>query len=62
MEMTYTEAVQRLRAIVAEMEQDTPDVDLLLERVKEAGQLITSCREKLFRADGEIKKTLEDLP
>ncbi|MDR1336784.1 MAG: exodeoxyribonuclease VII small subunit [Tannerella sp.] len=62
MEMTYTEAVQRLRAIVAEIDQDTPDVDILLDRVKEASQLIGSCRERLFRADVEIQKILEDLP
>lgn len=59
--MTYSESVQRLQEIVTEMEQDTLDVDLLLEKVKEAGRLIRNCREKLFKTDGEIKKILEEL-
>ncbi|MDR2139676.1 MAG: exodeoxyribonuclease VII small subunit [Tannerella sp.] len=62
-EMTYAESVQRLRAIMAEMEQGRQvlTADVLLEKVKEAGRLIRICREKLFRFDGEVKKALEEL-
>ncbi|MDR1674883.1 MAG: exodeoxyribonuclease VII small subunit [Tannerella sp.] len=60
-EMTYAESVQRLQAIVTEMEQDALDVDVLFEKVKEASRLIVNCREKLFKVDGEVKKILEEL-
>ncbi|MDR2042380.1 MAG: exodeoxyribonuclease VII small subunit [Tannerella sp.] len=59
-EMAYTESVECLRAIVAEVQQEE-DLNLLLERVKEASQLIKSCKEKLFKVDGEVKKMLEEL-
>jgi exodeoxyribonuclease VII small subunit len=60
-EMTYTESLQRLRTLVAEMEKNTSDVDSLFDSVQEASRLIGYCREKLSVADGEIRKMLEDL-
>jgi exodeoxyribonuclease VII small subunit len=58
---TYNEAVEKLRAIVEEIEQGELDVDVLSERVKEATRLIKLCKEKLFKADEEVKKILEEL-
>jgi exodeoxyribonuclease VII small subunit len=60
-EETYSEALRKLRAIVAEIEQGEPDVDVLSEKVKEASSLIRFCKEKLFKADEDVKKILEEL-
>ena len=58
---SYKEAVEKLRRIVAEIEQGNLDVDLLSDKVKEATRLIKLCKEKLYKADEEVKKVLEEL-
>ena len=58
---SYKEAVEKLRRIVAEIEQGDLDVDLLSDKVKEATRLINLCKEKLYKADEEVKKVLEEL-
>ncbi|HIX86387.1 MAG TPA: exodeoxyribonuclease VII small subunit [Candidatus Parabacteroides intestinigallinarum] len=60
-EESYNEAIKRLRAIVAEIEQGDLDVDLLADRVKEATRLIQLCKDKLYKVDEEVKKVLEEL-
>ena len=60
-EESYNEAIKRLRAIVAEIEQGDLDVDLLADRVKEATRLIQLCKDKLYKVDEEVKKILEEL-
>jgi len=58
---TYNDAIERLRKIVAEIENGELDVDLLSEKVKEAARLIKVCKEKLYKVDEEVKKILEEL-
>lgn len=58
---TYNEAIEKLRQIVADIENNELDVDILSEKVKEATRLIKLCKGKLFKADEEIKKILEEL-
>ena len=58
---TYNEAVEKLRAIVEDIERGELDVDILSEKVKEATRLIKLCKEKLFKADEEVKKILDEL-
>jgi len=58
---TYNEAIEKLRKIVGEIEGNELDVDLLLEKVKEATRLIKLCKEKLYKTDEEVKKILEEL-
>lgn len=57
---TYTEAMKRLEAIVAQIESNELDIDELADRLKEAQRQIKYCREKLYKADAEIKKMLEE--
>lgn len=57
---TYTEAMKRLEAIVAQIESNELDIDELADRLKEAQRLIKYCREKLYKADTEIKKMLDE--
>lgn len=58
---TYNEAIEKLQAIVNEIEQGDLDIDLLSDKVAEASRLVKLCKEKLFKADGEVKKILDDL-
>jgi exodeoxyribonuclease VII small subunit len=58
---TYNDAVEKLRKIVADIEKGDLDVDLLSEKVKEATRLIKLCKDKLFKADEDVKKILEEL-
>ena len=57
---TYTEAMKRLEAIVARIESNELDIDGLGDNIKEAQKLIKYCREKLYKADVEIKKMLDE--
>lgn len=57
---TYTDAMKKLEAIVAKIEGGELDIDQLGESLKEAQRLIRFCKDKLYKADEEIKKMLED--
>ena len=60
-EESYKEAIEKLRRIVAEIDRDELDVDLLSEKVKEASRLIKLCKEKLYKVDEEERNVLEEL-
>ena len=60
-EESYKEAIEKLRRIVAEIDKDELDVDLLSEKVKEASRLIKLCKEKLYKVDEEVRNVLEEL-
>jgi exodeoxyribonuclease VII small subunit len=51
---TYNEAIEKLRAIVEDIEQGELDVDILSEKVKEAKRLIKLCKEKPKMNDGQV--------
>ena len=56
---TYSEAMKRLEGIGARIESNELDIDQLGENLQEAQKLIKLCRDKLYKADAEIKKMLE---
>ena len=58
---SYNTAIEKLRGIIHDIESGELDVDVLSEKVKEASRLIKLCREKLFKADEEVKKILDTL-
>ena len=58
---TYNESIEKIRAIVASIEREELDIDELSEKVQEASRLIKLCKEKLTKADEEVKKILEEL-
>jgi exodeoxyribonuclease VII small subunit len=57
---TYEQAMKCLEEIVTRIDSNELDIDSLGESLKEAQELIKFCREKLYKADGEIKKILEE--
>lgn len=58
-EIKYDEAVRQLEEIVAKMESNELDVDSLSQQLKTAQKLIKMCKDKLSRADSDIKKILQ---
>lgn len=56
---TYDEAIKKLKQIVAQVEDNELDIDSLGVKLKEAQELIKYCKERLYKADEEIKKILE---
>ena len=57
---TYSEAMKRLEEIVSRIESNERDIDQLGEYLQEAQKLIKFCKNKLYKADAEIKKILEE--
>ena len=51
--------MKRLEEIVNRIESNELDIDRLGENLREAKKLIKYCRDKLYKADAEIKKMLE---
>ena len=57
--MTYEKAVKRLEEIVSQVENSELNIDQLSASLKEAQELLTFCKEKLYKADAEISKMLD---
>jgi exonuclease VII small subunit len=57
---TYSEAMKRLEEIVSRIESNELDIDQLGGYLQEAQKLIKFCKNKLYKADAEIKKILEE--
>ena len=60
-ELTYSQALNELEKIVADIESEEVDVDLLAEKIKRASFLITFCKGKLRTAEDEVKKVLSEM-
>lgn len=58
--MTYEQAMLRLEDIVRQVERGETSIDSLTELLKEAKQLITFCKDKLYATEEEIKKILAE--
>ena len=58
---TYTEAMQRLEAILAQLEEGSSNVDTLADLVKEAAVLVKFCREKLRKTEDEVQNAFEGM-
>lgn len=59
-EIKYEQAVRELEEIVEKMENDELDIDQLSEQLKRTKLLVKLCRDKLTKADEEIKKLLNE--
>jgi exodeoxyribonuclease VII small subunit len=58
---TYTQAMQRLEAILAQLEEGSSNVDTLAELVKEAAELVKFCRAKLRKTEYEVQNAFEGM-
>ena len=58
---TYTQAMQRLEAILAQLEEGSSNVDTLADLVKEAAELVKFCRAKLRNTEDEVQQAFEGM-
>ena len=57
---TYSQAMARLESIVRQVDSNELEIDELVEKIKEANEIIAFCSEKLKKVDTEIEKLLAD--
>lgn len=50
--------MKQLEGILAEIENNTLDVDLLGEKVQLASELIKICKEKLYKTEKDIQNII----
>ncbi len=60
-QLTYSQALSELEGILSALRSDSCDVDTLAERTRRAAELLSYCRAKLTRTEGELAKVLEEL-
>ncbi len=60
-EIGYADAMAELGDILAELERDDLDVDVLAERVRRAGELIALCRARIARAQADVEGIVTSL-
>lgn len=53
-ELTYNEAFTELEKLVAEIEDETIQLDALAEKIKQANEYIRLCEVKLRSIEGEV--------
>ncbi len=58
---TYTQAMQRLEAILTQLEEGSSNVDTLADLVKEAAELVKFCRTKLRNTEDEVQNAFEGM-
>ena len=58
-DMKYSKAVQRLEEIITKIENEEIDIDELSEKVKEAVSLVKLCKDKIEKAEMEVKEVVE---
>ena len=58
--MKYEEAVKELETMVRRMEANELDIDTLSTELKRAQELLRLCKDKLTKADEEVKKVLKN--
>lgn len=59
-EMSYEEAMRRLEEIVTRMENNELDIDQLGEALKESQRLVRLCRDRLYKADEQVKLLMNE--
>ena len=60
---SYTEAVEELEKILAELENNGSQIkmELISEKVKRAARLLDLCKKQLHEIDADLEKMLEKL-
>ena len=57
----YAEAMAELEAILAEIEDDAVDVDVLTRKVARAAQLVRWCRGRIDGARVDVERIVSEL-
>ena len=57
--MKYSKAMERLEQIIQKIENDQIDIDELSENVKEAVGLVRLCKDKIEKAELDVKEIVQ---
>ena len=57
----YKQAIEELEQILDQIENNEPDIDNLAEKVKRASELLTICKNKLYKTEEEVEKILKKI-
>ena len=60
-EIGYADAMAELDAILAELDDDGIDIDVLSERVERAAELISVCRSRISAAQERVSGIVDNL-
>ena len=60
-DLSYADAIAELESIVAPLERDELDVDVLATRVARAAELIKLCRDRIGGTRIEVERLVADL-
>jgi len=60
-DITYSQALEELESLLAEIENSEISVDSLTEKVKRATYLIGVCKSVLQITEDELKRILEEM-
>ncbi len=60
-QLTYSTAVGELDEILAELEDESLDVDILGDRVQRASELISFCRNRINSAQTQVERIVSEL-
>jgi exodeoxyribonuclease VII small subunit len=60
--MTYQEAYERLTALVEEIENEEIALDELPAKIRQAGELIAFCQDRLRIVETDYQESIERLP
>lgn len=58
--LTYEVAMAKLEKLTREMEAGEIAIDELASKLKESQQLLQYCKDKLTKADEEVRKLLDE--
>ena len=59
-EIKYSKAMEKLEEIINKIENEEIDVDELSAKVKEAVGLIKMCKERIEKAELDVKQVVKD--
>jgi len=58
-DIKYSKAMERLEEIIHKIENEEIDIDELSEKVKEAVALVKVCKDKIEKAELQVKEVVE---
>ena len=58
-EVKYSKSIKKLEEIIERIENEEIDVDELSAKVREAVSLIKTCKDKIEKAELEVKKVVD---
>ena len=59
--ISYKDAIAEIELIVKKIENEESDVDELAGNVKRVAELIKICKEKLYKAEKEVKDIIDKI-